>query len=84
MTTQRVMEHTTTVHPPKPEEVHVTTQQVMEHTTTVHPPKPEKVHVTTQRVIERTTTVKPAETCKGPRDDAAGRGAHDDRYAPEA
>ena len=52
VTTQKVVESTTTV---KPEKQHVTTQRVVEHTTTV---KPEKQHVTKQRVVEDTTTVQ--------------------------
>src|SRR5678815_3790607 len=46
VTTQKVVEHTTTVEPAepvKPEKVHVTTQKVVEHTTTVDPPKPGKL-----------------------------------------
>jgi hypothetical protein len=58
VTTQRVVESTTTVKPPKPEKQHVTTQHVVESTTTVKPPKPEKVHVTKQRVVESTTTAE--------------------------
>ena len=43
MTTQHVVESTTTVEPPKPPKPvkqHVTTQRIVESTTTVEPPKP--------------------------------------------
>jgi outer membrane biosynthesis protein TonB len=64
VTTQHVVESTTTVEPPKPPKPvkqRVTTQHVVESTTTVEPPKPAKPakqHVTKQHVVESTTTVE--------------------------